>query len=219
MKKSDWDGFWDHAGGGRFTRVSWSKRRMERLLAPHLAPGSRVLDAGCGSGYFSARFLDLGCRVSTLDASPEALEIARLATRGRSEEYLQEDLLDASFAGRHRERFDLVFTDGLFEHFTPPEQKTIMDNLAASLRPGGVMATFVPNLLSWWTLIRPFFMRGIYEKPFRASALRSLHGDLATIGEGGLSVLPFRLSPERLLAARFGMLLYHLARREENRER
>lgn len=214
MKKSDWDGFWDNAEGGQFTRISWSKRRMEKLLSPHLVRNGRVLDAGCGSGYFSALFLSRGCRVSTLDASPEALEIARRATRGGAEEYLQEDLLDSSFAARHGERFDLVFTDGLFEHFVPSDQKRIMDNLVSSLKVGGVIATFVPNALSWWTVVRPLFMRGIYERPFRRAALRRLHDGLAPVGEGGLSVLPFRFSPERLLGGRFGMLLFHLARKE-----
>ncbi len=214
MKKSDWDRFWDSAEGGAFTRISWSKRRMEQLLSPYLLPGSRVLDAGCGSGYFSALFLSRGCRVSTLDASTEALEIARIATCGKADEYLQEDLLDGAFGRRHREKFDLVFTDGLFEHFVSPDQKRIMNNLVSTLKPDGVIATFVPNALSWWTLARPLFMRGIYEKPFRRAELRDLHSALSLIGEGGLSVLPFRMSPERILGARFGMLLYHLGRKE-----
>ena len=213
MRESNWDQFWVRSKGGRFTRVSWSKIRMEAILAPHLFPGARVLDAGCGSGYFSALFQSKGCRVTTLDASEEALEIARGATDGKSEAYLREDLLDESFEERYRDRFDLAFTDGLFEHFRSDEQARIMNNLSGAIRPGGLIATFVPNALSWWTVIRPIFMPGIYEKPFRRSSLLDLHGGLEIVERGGLSVLPFRLSPERALGARFGMLIYVLARK------
>ncbi len=213
MRKSDWNSFWDRAGGGRFTSVSWSKRRIEEVLDPFLGEGVRVLDAGCGSGYFCGLFLSKGCRVSALDSSEEALGIARRATRNRCEEYLAEDLLDRSFSRRHAGRFDLVFTDGLFEHFVENEQETIMENLTGALRPGGTMATFVPNLFSWWTAARPLFMKGIHEKPFRRKKLIALHRSLEVIRMGGISVVPFRFSPERLLAARFGMLLYVLARK------
>ena len=42
------------------------------------------LDAGCGSGFFSAWFIARGCRTYSLDYSEEALEMARKATDGRS---------------------------------------------------------------------------------------------------------------------------------------
>ncbi len=215
MKESDWDRYWEGARGGRFTRVSWSKRRMEAVLEPFLRPGVRVLDAGCGSGYFSAHFVDRDCRVSTLDHSKEALEMARRLTKGRAEEYLADDLLDPSFAERHAEKYDLVFTDGLFEHFQEEEQRRILGNFIAALCPGGLVATFVPNKYSWWTLVRPFVMPGIYEKPFGRSGLLSLHEGLSIEGEGGISVWPFRHSPDRILGRSFGMLRYVLARKEK----
>ena len=56
-------------------------------------------------------------------------------------------------------------------------------------------------------------MPGIYEKPFRREALLDLHGGLEIVERGGLNVLPFRLSPERALGPRFGMLLYVMARK------
>ncbi|NNE09407.1 MAG: class I SAM-dependent methyltransferase [Gemmatimonadetes bacterium] len=214
MKASDWNGYWKQAKGGRFTRVSWSKRRMERILRPHLASGMDVLDAGCGSGYFSAFFQGEGCRVTALDRSEEALAIAREVTGNAAAEYTTDDLLDTAFGAARRETFDLVFTDGLIEHFEPDVQRRLVANLIACLRPGGLLATFVPNLYSWWSLARPLVMPGIYEKPFRRAPLRALHeGDgLALVEEGGLSVFPFAVSPE-FLAPRFGMIRYALARK------
>lgn len=214
MKRSDWNRYWARSRGGRFTRVSWSKRRILALLDPYLTPESRVLDAGCGSGFFSGVFVEKGCRVTVLDLSEEALDIAREATGGRAEAYVKEDLLDGGFGERHRGRFDLVFSDGLFEHFRGGDQIRIAANMIASLAPGGRVATIVPNAFSLWRLVRPFVMPGIYEKPLRRARLREIHLGLRVEREGGLNVLPFGLSPERFLGARFGMLLFLIGRAE-----
>jgi SAM-dependent methyltransferase len=174
----------------------------------------RVLDAGCGSGWFSARFLAMGCRVTALDLSDEALAIAREATGGRAEAYLREDLLAESFAERHAESFDLVFSDGLLEHYAPLDQERILARFERVLSPGGLAATFVPNAHSAWTLVRPLLMPGIRETPLRPERLRVIHARLTIVDSGGLNVLPLRASPERLLGRRCGMLLYVIARKE-----
>ncbi|MBN1825237.1 MAG: class I SAM-dependent methyltransferase [Candidatus Eisenbacteria bacterium] len=215
MRRSDWNAYWSRSEGGRFTRESWSKRRIMERLDPYLRPGMRVLDAGCGCGHFCRRFLFRGCRVTALDRSEEALRIARRATGGEAEAYLREDLLDEGFAARRRESFDLIFSDGLLEHFPAQAQRKIVANLVAALAPGGMIATFVPNALSPWRVVRPFLMPGIHETPFRGGPLRELHAGLDVLEAGGVNVLPFRWSPERALGGRFGMLLYVLARRRD----
>ena len=48
----------------------------ERFLA-HLAPSSRILDAGCGAGRDAAIFLKLGYQVEAFDASPKLVKIAK----------------------------------------------------------------------------------------------------------------------------------------------
>ncbi|MFH1679604.1 MAG: class I SAM-dependent methyltransferase [Candidatus Eisenbacteria bacterium] len=212
MMGESWNRFWARSRGGRFTRESWSKKRILERLDRILRPGLRVLDAGCGSGFFSLRFIERGCLVTALDLSEEALALAREATGGRAESYLCEDLLDPGFAERRARSFDLVFSDGLLEHYAPRGQEGILANFRAILARGGSVATFVPNALSGWTLIRPLFMPGIREVPLRPARLRELHRDFEIVDAGGLNVLPFRFSPERLLGARFGMLLYVIAR-------
>jgi len=46
--------------------------------ALELRPGSRVLDAGCGPGYFAIAFAQRGCRVDGVDISPQMIERARV---------------------------------------------------------------------------------------------------------------------------------------------
>jgi SAM-dependent methyltransferase len=49
------------------------------LLAPHVAPGDTLLDAGCGSGYFwhSLRTREIPAEYHGIDASPTLIAIGR----------------------------------------------------------------------------------------------------------------------------------------------
>ena len=210
-EKENWDSFWKQNTGSRFTKISWSKKRIMRLLDEVLRPGMKVLDAGCGSGFFSHYFLSRGCRVYTLDYSDKALEIARRLTEGKCEAYLQRNLLDEAFGKEFAGAFDLIFTDGLFEHFTLEDQARIMNNFRNVKTAEGIITTFVPNRYSWWEIIRPLVMPGIHEEPFTLKSLLKLHGGMRILRQGGINVFPFRLSPDAALGSRFGMLVYCFA--------
>ncbi len=211
VKKENWDRFWSAEGSVRFTKKSWSKVRIMEVLDGVVREGMQVLDAGCGSGFFSAYFLEKGCRVWALDHSEASLEIARKSTQGRCQAYLKEDLFQDDWKGPFRNQFDLIFSDGLFEHFPEADQRRLMSHFNELKKENGTVATFVPNRYSWWEVVRPFVMPGIQEVPFTPSKLMELHSGMRLLKTGGLNVLPFRNSPERFLGSRLGMILYCLA--------
>jgi SAM-dependent methyltransferase len=76
--------------------------------------GRRVLDAGCGNGRWIEGFLRLGCEVTALDASPNALAQVR-ARYGDRVRTIEGDVLaaDRLLPG---ERFDLVWSWGVLHH-------------------------------------------------------------------------------------------------------
>ena len=207
----NWDNFWSRSAAGK--GPSWSKKRMVAVLEKYVRSGMNVLDAGCGSGFFSAWFVGRGCRTYSLDYSKEALEMARAATGGKAEGYILADLLDETFGKEYAGRFDAVFTDGLFEHFSEPDQERIMANFMAALKPGGLVVTFCPNRFSPWQIIRPLYMPGIKEISFTRAGMLRLHRRLDVIESGGENVLPVRFSPERLMRGVFGMLLFSIAKK------
>ncbi|UAY97928.1 malonyl-ACP O-methyltransferase BioC [Dickeya dadantii] len=65
-----------------------SGEQLMTLVGNHA--GSEVLDAGCGTGYFSARWQASGKQVTALDLSTEMLAIAR--QRQAATRYLQGDI-------------------------------------------------------------------------------------------------------------------------------
>lgn len=209
---TSWDKYWDTNTDSRFTKVSWSKKRIIQQLKPFIKKGMKVLDAGCGSGFFSDFFVKMGCEVYCLDYSEQALQVARRVTKNKAHAYLNEDLLDPKFPGRVKGKFDLIFSDGLFEHFPPSKQRRILKNLIAVKKKTGIITTFVPNKYSWWEIVRPIFMPGIHEKPFSIEELTALHKKMDLVKSGGINVLPLGFSPDRLFGRRFGMLLYIFAR-------
>ncbi|MFT5169465.1 MAG: 2-polyprenyl-3-methyl-5-hydroxy-6-metoxy-1,4-benzoquinol methylase [Lysobacterales bacterium] len=210
---NDWDNYWSLDRTERFTKISWSKKRIMKILSRYFGKGSSILDAGCGSGFFSAYFCDEGADVVSLDYSKEALDIAKKLTQNKTIT-LQADLTDQAMSASVDRKFNLIFTDGLFEHFSDGVQDTIMTNLKNLLSDDGVIVTFVPNRFSPWELIRPFFMPGIEEDPFVLSGLMKLNErNGLSVGErGGINTIPFALSPDRLVGSWFGMLLYTIAK-------
>ncbi len=205
----DWNNFWKASGSQKFSQESWSKKRMKQILSPLAGAGKKVLDAGCGSGYFSAYFCDQGMDVVSVDYAESSLTITKQITLNRAK-VIKSNLLQEALSTRLVERFDLIFSDGLFEHFKNEEQDRIFQNLLSVLQPAGNIITFVPNQWSPWQLIRPLLMPGISESPFVLEKLTLLNerNGLRVSQSGGINVLPFSFSPEQMLGRKFGMLLY-----------
>lgn len=207
--QEEWDNLWRNRQGKRLNKPSWSKKRMMNILDRYVSKNMTVLDAGCGSGFFSNYFISKGCKVYSLDYSEKALEITRKMTRGKSFEYLKRDLLDESLCFEFKNTFDIIFTDGLFEHFSKGGQKQIMKAFVAMKEKDGLIVTFLPNRYSFWTAVRPIFMLEIKERPFTLKELKVLvrSTDQEIIEEGGINVIPLKYSPE-VFGKSLGMLLY-----------
>jgi SAM-dependent methyltransferase len=211
---ASWDRFWRDHAGGPFARISWSKRRITNVLLSYTSRGLAVLDAGSGSGFFSAFFIARGCETYSLDYSEQALAVTRERTDNRSAAYLRQDLLDHRFAETYAGRFGLIFSDGLFEHFSPADQDRIFWHFQTVRKPQGLIVTFVPNRYSFWTLVRPLFMPGIKERPLTLAELERLYvrNGCYVSASGGVNVLPIQYSPDRMLGRQFGMLAYAVGR-------
>lgn len=205
-----WDVFWKRRNVRGIE--SWAKRRIVRILSGYVRPGFNVLDAGCGTGFFSSYFISQGCDVYSMDYSEEALSIAKRLTENRCRAYIKSTILDAKILSSNGQGFDIIFTDGLLEHYSIDGQDRIITNMKGLKREGGYIINFVPNRFSIWSIVRPFYMR-IKERPFVMGDLLGLHkrNGLNVIAYGGINVLPFMVSPERLLGRSAGMLLYCIA--------
>ncbi len=110
------------------------------IAAAGLAPGQRVLDVGCGTGYVArllAQAVGPGGLVVGVDASPEMVGYARrTADRdGRS----RFDVGTAEALGFPAEHFDVVTASLMLHHLPADLQPVAVREMARVLRPGGTL--------------------------------------------------------------------------------
>ncbi|GAA2064617.1 class I SAM-dependent methyltransferase [Streptomyces albiaxialis] len=105
-------------------------------LRGHLAPGSDVLDLGCGGGVPVARELAAaGHRVTGVDISPR--QIARARERVPGAVFVEADLTDPAAFGPTPRSFDAVVCLYALIHVPEAEHPALLRRIAAWLRPGG----------------------------------------------------------------------------------
>jgi len=104
---------------------------LYETFTQHLAPGARVLDAGCGSGRDAKAFLKMGYQVEAFDASPAMVELAR--------EHTGLPVKVMTFADVDwKEKFDGIWCCASLLHVPAVELPGVMRRLADALKPGGV---------------------------------------------------------------------------------
>jgi trans-aconitate methyltransferase len=105
-------------------------RYLDRLEAT-LAPGSDVLDLGCGPGVPAAS-LARRHRLMCVDTSAAQLELARAAVPGAT--FVQANMTEVELAPGS---FDAVVALFSIQHLPSEEHPALFERIAGWLRPGG----------------------------------------------------------------------------------
>ncbi|MBK5252825.1 MAG: class I SAM-dependent methyltransferase [Peptostreptococcaceae bacterium] len=110
-------------------------------------PGSKLLDAGCGTGNFSLKLAEKGVRVTGIDISEEMMSVARIKTEkaGFDVEYRLGNLYCLPFED---ESFDAVFSMAAFEFIKEPQKA--FDELMRVTKNGGTLMIGTINGDSPW---------------------------------------------------------------------
>jgi SAM-dependent methyltransferase len=144
--------FWDHRLSEQFDlrgtgetglsleyNVACYQLRREVLDAALAAEGvdprgKRVLDVGCGTGFFTAYYLERGARVTGLDIAPTSVE--RLSARHPDATFRLGDVSETPL----EERFDLVNAFDVLYHITDDLRwEAAVRHLGAAVAPGGAL--------------------------------------------------------------------------------
>ncbi|TAM84507.1 MAG: class I SAM-dependent methyltransferase [Jatrophihabitans sp.] len=109
-----------------------------RMLDAMLAPGSRVLDAGCGPGRVGAALAARGHTVVGVDVDPELIAAARADHPGPT--WLVADLAEFDLGLDEAERFDAAVLAGNVMTFVAPHSETqVLSRVAHHVRPDGAV--------------------------------------------------------------------------------
>jgi 2-polyprenyl-3-methyl-5-hydroxy-6-metoxy-1,4-benzoquinol methylase len=107
-----------------------------RFCAALVAPGARILDAGCGTGRVAARLAELGFDVAGTDVDASMLAVAQRIPGVRWH------LADLATLDLDEAPFDLVVAAGnVFPFLTTGTGPQVLARLAAHLRPDGFLVS------------------------------------------------------------------------------
>jgi ubiquinone/menaquinone biosynthesis C-methylase UbiE len=133
-----YDGNFARTGPGRLLRESVWQR-----LAPHVRPGSRALDLGCGTGEDALWLAANGCAVTAVDASPAMLDTAwRKAIDGGMGDRIETRLFDLNAPHEIEGSFDLILSNfGALNCVV--DLAPLSEMLRSIVAPGGLVAAVV----------------------------------------------------------------------------
>ncbi|HEX4034184.1 MAG TPA: class I SAM-dependent methyltransferase [Solirubrobacteraceae bacterium] len=150
--------------------------RRDHLIR-RLPAGVRVLDVGCGSGWFSAALSEAGFAVTGVDVAAEALRRARLRASGVEFALAREGAELPFEAGS----FGAAWLGEVLEHVQ--DGIALLEEVARVLEPDGVLIASTPDhrfalrlrlALSRGAFERHFDPRSDHVRFYTASSLRTL---------------------------------------------
>jgi SAM-dependent methyltransferase len=217
LRSTKWEEIWDRiwAQQGPVTRFVTTGREsynllLRRVLLRYVSPATEFLELGCGTATLTLSLAGCISRLVGLDISDEALLLARNQQRRlkvRNAEFVKGDCRDVPYT----ERFDLVWSAGLIEHFFDQDIAIVQQHLKA-LKPGGVVLMSVPYAYSLhrlhYVLTRPILLRRFWPwSDVRHFQRFYTHDDLKRLGQR--TGYPFRvfLLPPSFLGFFLGIIL------------
>lgn len=104
-------------------------------------PGERILDIGCGDGFWSRQIAERGAEVVGVDLSERGLALAaqRNTTERTSYHFMNAEQMDFADGS-----FDKVVSFCVIEHFHHDEQ--VLAHIARVLKPGGALVLSADSL-------------------------------------------------------------------------
>jgi len=164
----------------RFVPPVWEE--CEEIV--HSVPGpprGRLLDIGCGDGYFLRLMRDLGWTVQGLEPDPKAAAFARASGL----DIIQSPLERASLASH---AFDVITMSHVIEHVQDPV--AVLEVVRRALTLAGTLFISTPNAKSWGHA--QFGQSWYHLDPPRHLHLFTIRNLTACVARAGLSVVQAR---------------------------
>ncbi|MCU0454312.1 MAG: class I SAM-dependent methyltransferase [Bacteroidetes bacterium] len=151
-RREHWETFWEDKQevGEVYSNAGRVLEHLGRVIDLH---GKRVLEIGAGTGRDSFPLVAAGAAVTQLDYAENSL---RLLKRVSEQDGVPVRIVGGdTFALPFRDgTFDVVFHQGLLEHFRKPVARRLLEENVRVLRPGGLLLVDVPQRYHAYTLVK-----------------------------------------------------------------
>ncbi len=148
-EKRHWNNFWEESPD--VEQIYDNEKRVSKHFTEIVSPdGLTILEVGAGSGRDGIIFSRSGARVISLDYSMAALGLVKSQLADNDQVYL---CCGDAFSLPFRDAtFDLVFHQGLLEHFCNPDDMIEEHNRV--LKKGGYLLVDVPQRYHYYTVVK-----------------------------------------------------------------
>lgn len=170
------------------------KRRARRIIE-ELNPenGDRIVDLGCGTGYYLFLLSNLGVKLNLtgFDYDGEAINEVRSSAYGKDVRIVTGDLHEMPFKDKS---FDKAVMSEVLEHVK--DDKKVLQEVLRILKPGGILVISVPSAeypflwdpVNWilqhfiGTHFKKGFFSGIWNDHLRLYSIQALKKKFAKTG-------------------------------------
>ncbi len=121
-------------------RLRWARRI--KMLTNHLQPGDKVLELGCGTGYFTRALAHSGAQVTAIDISPGLLEVAQRECARPNVQFEVQNAYELTYSD---ESFDSVVGSSVLHHL---EVDAALSEIYRVLKPSGTVYFTEPNMMN-----------------------------------------------------------------------
>jgi 2-polyprenyl-3-methyl-5-hydroxy-6-metoxy-1,4-benzoquinol methylase len=159
IMETDWTKHWSMQSGASWNTWGWRITHAYRKLMENVRmDNASIIELGSGSGFNSLNLARMfnAREVTLVDSNEKAMSISKKTFRGSGikVKFLKKDALKLST----KDKFDIVHSEGLIEHFYDQRQVEIFKKHVDLCGKNGVVAIFAPQ----WNINYKVF-RGLYE--------------------------------------------------------
>ncbi len=165
-QREEWQDIWKRRG--IITTIVDAGRQIynwffRRYLRKFISKNTRFLEVGCGTASLSLSLAGEIRELVGVDNAEAALELSRKRARDGGVENSTFELGDC-LALQYENEFDVVWSQGLMEHFDDPVK--VASEHYKAVKPGGIALLSIPYRYSyhtlWYKLTRPRFLRPLW---------------------------------------------------------
>jgi len=167
--------------------VRWQRR--VKMLTAKLQAQHRVLELGCGTGFFTKEIVKTGASVVAIDISPELLAVARKEFTAPNVELIIENAYQTSFPDAS---FDSIIGSSVLHHL---DTEKAFNEIYRLLKPGGCLAFTEPNMMNPQIALQkniPWLKRKLGDSPDETAFFKwKIKRQLKKKGFKAVDVIPF----------------------------
>lgn len=165
----------------------WARRAG--MLTHLLTVGTKVLEIGCGTGYFSKELVRTGADITAIDISPDLLSVAAQKVAANNIVFQVENAYAMNLADNS---FDFIVGSSVLHHL---DVEQALQECWRTLKQGGILRFTEPNMLNPQIALQkniPFIKKRMGDSPDETAFFRwVIRKQLAKTGFVDISIRPF----------------------------